>query len=90
MTILTIYQNQTKTIQGNEYFLCNFYNIKMNNNYWLTTSQIHEMNKSNNLKIKYIEKKKVNNQSENIDLNNQDQTLANILNQYSNFDDCKK
>ena len=96
MAILTIYQNQKQVIKGIEYYLCNFYNIKMNNEYWLSTSQINEMNnKINNLKIKYVDQnKKVDEQSQL--LNNQEQnfyqdhSLDNLMKQYANFEDCKK
>jgi hypothetical protein len=94
MAILTIYQNQKKNIKGTDYYLCNFYNIKMNNEYWLSITQINEINnKINNLKIKYIDQY-ANKQSHDINqkdykTNNQDQTLDNLINEYANFEDCK-
>lgn len=91
MAILTIYQNQKKVINGTEYYLCNFYNIKMNNEYWLSNTQINEMNnKINNLKIKYVDQYTKGIDNQNQVFNNQDHSLDSLMNQYANFDDCKK
>ena len=80
-----------KVINGTEYYFCNLYNIKMNNEYWLSNTQINEMNnKINNLKIKYVDQYTKGIDNQNQVFNNQDHSLDSLMNQYANFDDCKK
>jgi len=80
MPILTIYKNKSKYDNNKTYYFCNFYNVKINKDMWLTEDDINSLNSSiPNMNIKY---------KDGSMLQTSDNLLDDLMSQYTNFKDC--